>query len=109
MAQKTKVPFLETSQEKFQQLRGSGSYRSACPTPTGKNTAAILQPPSGSSSPTEVQSSTPWAVTWGDSIQATLDQMREKEPENCRESGEHGEIDLELLQFWNQRIPVRQK
>lgn len=104
-----KVPYLETSPEKFQQPAGSGSSSTGSPTPTGNRTAAILQPPKDSSLPTESPLSTPWDVTWGDAVQADLDQAREEAMEKFPESGGHGVNDLELLQFWNQRIPVRMK
>jgi hypothetical protein len=104
-----KVPYLETSPEKFQQRDGSGSSSMGCPSPTGSRTAAILQPQRDSSSPTDSPLSTPWDVTWGDAVQADLDQQREEAMENFLGNGEHGASDCELLQFWNQRIPVRMK
>lgn len=45
-----KPPYLLTSKEKFQQGLGNGSSSTDSPTPTGKTTAAILQPKKGLSS-----------------------------------------------------------
>lgn len=97
MAQRVKVPYLETSQEKFQQKDGSGSYSTGCPTPTGSRLPAILQPKTDSSSPTETPSKSP--------LEDTLDVHQRI----LQGSGACGETDYDLLLFWNQRIPVRMK
>lgn len=96
-----KVPYLETLPEKFPLKRGSGSYNTGCPTPTGSRIAAILQPKKDSSSLTETQSSAP--------LEDTLEEMRAKELENLLENGNNGVTNSDLLRFWETRIPVPQK
>lgn len=96
-----KVPYLETSPEKYRLLDGSGSSNTGCPTPTGNHLSALVLPKADSSLPTETLSKRP--------LDDTLEQMMEKEPENLRESGGNGEINSDLLRFWETRIPVRMK
>lgn len=117
-----KVAFLETSPEKFQQWRGDGCSSTACPTPTGNRTAAILQPPKDSSSLTETQSKSPSV----DTLEEVHQRMLEKEVtincacglvavEDCHcdhsgyLNGECGETVYEQLVFWNPRRDVPMK
>jgi hypothetical protein len=125
-----KVPYLETSPVTYQQTGGNGSSNTGCPTPTGNRIAAILQPQKDSSSLTEVPLNTPWddgleqmaAIEYNNFTKAAnltreswaeltvdLKLWHMQQIEKRLVSGGHGEKDLELLQFWNQRIPVLQK
>lgn len=125
-----KVPYLETSPAMFPQTVGNGSSSTGCPTPTGKPIAAILQPPKDSSLPTGNPSNTQWddsleelaAEEYNNFTKAAKLTRRswaelsvhEKEfhmkiIRSRQGSGGLGVNDLELLQFWEERIPVRQK
>jgi hypothetical protein len=117
-----KLSFLETSPEKFRQKVGSGSYSTGCPTPTGSPTPAILQPKTDSSSPSEAPSSSQSDVI------SDLMRMRAEEENvdglcDCKaklamycqcpwaaiENGSSGVTDIDMLRFWDSRIPVRMK
>jgi hypothetical protein len=127
------VPFLETSLEMFQQWRGNGSSSTACPTPTGSPTPAILQPKKDSSLPTEIPSKRRWgdyskaeyeagkaefdkfkSETWEWKELPEVSQifwMEEaiKVAREEAESGNNGEINYDQLQFWQDRREVPQK
>lgn len=103
-----KKSYLETSPEKFQQQVGSGCCSTDCPTPTGSRLSALVLPPPDSSSLTEDPLKSP---SDGGSIKVVNVDLMEDLLENpmFHGSGESGEPSIDLLLFWNQRIPVRQK
>ena len=98
MLPKRKLPYLETSPEKFQQMLGNGSCNTDSPTPTGNRIAAILLPKKDSLSLTGVPSKPP-------SDDTSESSKEQKPPEN----GSSTETSLDQLLFWNQRKEVPMK
>ena len=98
MTPKRKLPYLETSPEKFQQMLGNGSCNTDSPTPTGSRIAAILLPKNVSSSPTEAQSKPP-----------SDDTSESSKEQKLHENGSSTETSLDQLLFWSQRKEVPMK
>lgn len=92
MAQRVKVPFLETSHETFQHPDGSGSYNTGCPTPTGNRLPALVRPKSDSLSPTESQSN------------SQLEDTLEVHQRILQGSGACGETECDLLTYWRRNV-----
>ena len=100
MAQKTKVPYLETSQEKSRRMRGNGSSNMGSPTSIGNRTAAILRKTKDLYLPSEKAPGFQLDVI-SEMIQVQKDQTESGSPDH-HENGSFGEtvIDTSKCLGW---------